>query len=158
MGIQHEEQAPRSFADSFTAGFLGDPGVVSGLVGKFAASVESLLSGGASSKEDFVAKANGLVRAYADIFAGRVGAYKTIPGFHSVSLPAKLRADLGEFYGAHRSKWGDDPLCVFFEWLFVHVTEAVKRADGDEMLLEVMLKPTLQQANRHLMGTEERAA
>lgn len=135
---------------------LGDPDVVAGLVGQFCAEVESLMSGGASSKEEFRAKANGLIHAYGDIFAGRTDVYQPIPGYNMVRLPAKLKVDLGEFWQQHREKWGDDAVCVFFEWLFLHVAESVKRADGDDMLLEIMVKPTVQQAVKTLLGMEKR--
>lgn len=156
MGIQHVEQVPQSFADAAASNYLGNPEVVSGLVGKFAAEVERLLSGGASSKEDFLHQSEELVRQYADIFTGRNTAYRTMLGFNSISLAARLQADLGEFWGARREKWGDDAVCVFFEWLFLNIVESVKRADGDDDLLGVMVKPYLQQAISHLMGTEVR--
>lgn len=158
MGMQHEENLPASFAESFSGKFLGDPDVVAGLVGGFCASIEQLMNGGASSKEDFVEKANSLVREYADIFSGRNTSYRAVAGFNNVTLPAKLRADLGEFWALHREKWGDDSVCVFFEWLFVNMAEFIKRADGDDDLLEIMAKPTVQQAVQHLMGTEQRRA
>lgn len=156
MRIQHEEEIPASLGRAFDSGYLGDPDVVSGLVGRFCSSVERLLCGGAASKEDFVARSNALIRAHADIFAGRVAGYTPVEGYNSVTLPAKLTADLGEFWTKQRAKWNDDALCVFFEWLFVHAAEFVKRADGDDMLLEIMLKPTVQQAVRVLLGIEER--
>lgn len=135
---------------------LGDPEAVARLVGEFCAGVENLMHGGAASPEDFNDKANALVRRLADIFSGRDAAYKTIAGYNEVRLPAKLRVDLGEFWQKQRAKWGDDPVCVFFEWLFVHTAEFIKRADGDDMLLEVMLKPTAQQAVKVLLGIEQR--
>lgn len=156
MGIQHRENVPASFSKSFEAGYLGDKAAVTRLVAEFFAGVENLLNGGAANKEDFVAKSNGLIRAYGDIFAGRVEAYKPVQGWNAVSLPGRLRADLGEFWAAQRSKWEDDPVCVFFEWLFVSAAEYIKRADGDDMLLEVMLRPTVEQAINHLLGSEER--
>jgi hypothetical protein len=156
MGIQHEENVPDSFVDAFDGDYLGDPDVVASLVGEFCAGVENLMNGGASSPKDFNDKANALVRRLADVFSGRDSAYTGIPGYNEVRLPAKLRVDLGEFWTKQRAKWDDDPVCVFFEWLFVHVAESVKRADGDDMLLGVMLKPTVQQAVKVLLGIEQR--
>lgn len=72
--------------------------------------------------------------------------------------PFDLSNDLGEFWPTHRVKRGDDAVCVFFEWLFVTAAEYIKRADGDDMLLEVMLRPTVEQAINHLMSFEERRA
>lgn len=134
--------------------YLGDPNVVAGLVGQFCAEVESLMSDGASSKEDFISKSHYLIHHFADVFSGRTDDYKSVPGYSSTRLPAKLKMYLGEFWDKQHTKWNDDPVAVFFEWLFVNVAEYVKRADGDDMLLEIMVKPTVQQAVKTLLGIE----
>jgi hypothetical protein len=41
---------------------------------------------------------------------------------------------------------------VLFEWLAVIAAEKIKRAQGDDMLLEVMLKPTVEYVVRVLTG------
>lgn len=157
MGIQHKENVPASFADAFADNYLGNPEVVSGLVGQFCANIEHFMNGGTASKDDFIAKSHAMIREYADIFSGRSEAYKPMVGYNTITLPAKLIADLGPFWAEHRGKWNDDSVCVFFEWLFVTVAEQVKRADGDDFLLEVMLRPTVQQVVKILLGVERRA-
>jgi hypothetical protein len=153
-------EVPESFALAFKQGYLGDPEVVSSLVGGFCASAESLLhnmGSGATSKARFVDRSKALVRQYADVFAGRNPVYQTIAGFNERSLPNKLRVDLGEFWQFNRKNWDDDPVCVLFEWLFVHTAESVKRADGDDDLLEIMLKPVVEGAVKILLDIERRA-
>lgn len=155
MGIQHTEVVPESFSASFGDRFLGNPQTVATLVGEFLAKAEALMMAGG---HDFTEKANALVREYADIFSGRNGGYTFPVGYNDVSLPGKLMADLGEFWRRQRSKWGDDPVCVLFEWLFVMLAESIKKADGDDDLLEVMMKPSAQYANQVLLGTDRRRA
>lgn len=47
-------------------------------------------------------------------------------------------------------------MAVLFEYLAVMAAEKMKRADGDEDLLEIMLKPTVQYVVHVLIGTEAR--
>jgi hypothetical protein len=151
---------PDSFALAFKQGYLGDPEVVSSLVGGFCASAESLLynmGSGATSKARFVELSKALVRQYADVFAGRNPDYQTMPGYNERSLQIKLKVDLGEFWQSNRKNWNDDPVCVLFEWLFAHSAESVKRADGDDDLLEIMLKPVVEDAVKILLDIERRA-
>lgn len=159
MGIQHNENAPASFADALAPNYLGNPETVQRLVGEFLTASEELLFnlGAGMPKEDFTESAKELVRRNADIFSGRDTAFKTVMGYNEVSLKYKLMADLGEFWQKNRERWGDDAVCVLFEWLFVMLADSYKKADGDEMLLEVMLKPCVQYAVRVLLGIEERA-
>jgi len=156
MGIQHEESVPASFGDAFADNYLGNPDTVSALVGQFCANVEHFMNGGTSSKDDFVAKSNAMIREYAAIFSGRSDLYNPQAGYNAITLPAKLIADLGPFWADHRAKWEDDSVCVFFEWLFVTVAGEVKKADGDDMLLGIMLGPTIKQSVKLLLGIEAR--
>lgn len=156
---QRIDTLPDSFGRAFKSGYLGDPEQVSALVGAFCAAIDSLLQdlgAGSVSQARFVELSQSLVRRYADVFAGRNPEYRTIAGYNERTLPIKLKVDLGEFWQSHRQTWNDDPLCVLFEWLFVHVAEAVKRADGDDALLGIMLRPAVEGAVKTLLGVEKR--
>lgn len=159
MGIQHTETAPESFSKALEANYLGNPDMVNSLIGRFCAEFEALLQNllfGAVDKGQFADSAKQLVRQYADIFSGRNKDYTTIAGYNDQTLPAKLKADLGDFWQKQRSSWDDDPVCVLFEWLGVMLTESVQRADGDDVLLEVMIKPSVTYAVQVLIGVEAR--
>lgn len=156
MGIQHNESVPPSFGNALVENYLGDPDVVSRLVGEFLAEAESLLQNSSGEKE-FANKSRALVRHYADIFSGRDASYKTISGYNAVTLKSKLAADLGSFWRSNRAKWDDDSVCVMFEWLLLMLADSLKRADGDQMLLGVMLKPVTQYAVKVFLGIEVRA-
>lgn len=160
MGIQHEEAAPASFSDAFADSYLGSPVVVSGLVGRFCAEVEAALAelhGGRLAGPALVDQMRAKIRRLADIFSGRDPAYTTVKGYHEHTLGFRLMADLGDFWQRQRGVWKDDPVCVLFEYLAVILTEKVKMADGDDILLGVAFGPTLQYAVSVLMGTEKRA-
>lgn len=153
-------EVPEPFALALKSGYLGDPELVASLVGGFCASAEELLGhlrSDVMTKARFVERSKALVHQYADVFAGRNPDYQTIQGYNERSLPNKLRVDLGEFWRSNRHNWDDDPVCVLFEWLFVHVAEFVRRADGDDDLLAIMLKPYVQNTVKHLLGIEQRA-
>ena len=92
----------------------------------------------------------------ANIFSGRDPAYRTIKGYHERTLQQKLIADLGEFWRKQRGSWGDDAVAVLFEWLGVILAEKLKLAQGDDMLLEIMLKPSVQYTVQVLLGMEKR--
>lgn len=160
MGIQHEQPIPPSFADALDHNYLGDPAVSTRLVAAFLAKAEEVIHRRGAGELDAQAGADEfrrLIREYADIVSGRNPAYKPVIGYHSRTLPIKLRADLGEFWQQNRAKWDDDSVCVLFEWLLVTLFDAMKRADGDEMLLGVMLKPSVEYATQVILGTEKRA-
>ena len=153
--------APGALSDTSSPTYLGNPDVVTALVGGFAANVEAmrtgLLSGSISAevaKHDLRMK----TRHLADIFSGRDAGYQIIKGYNDVSLGAKLRADLREYVQVHRTECSDDPVAVLFEWLFAVIMEKLKFADGDDMLLEVMLKPSMQYTVKVLLGIEARVA
>jgi hypothetical protein len=159
MGIQHEQEVPPSFSDAFSGSYLGDPAVVGGLVAEYCTGFEQAIYGLAAkeiTKSEFDESINAAIRHYADIFSGRSPAYQTIKGYHENTLKYKLMADLGEFWQRRRAKWSDDSVCVLFEWLGANLAESVKRADGDDMLLEIMLKPTYEYTVQVLLGTEKR--
>ena len=161
MGIQHEQIAPASFSEAFAENYLGSPQVVAGLVSRFCSQAEAdfaNLRAGALAKQAFTDGLNARVRAYADIFSGRDPAYKTVMGYHEHTLGFRLMADLGEFWQKQRGQWGDDPVCVLFEWLAVILADKVKMADGNDMLLGVAFGPTLQYAIGVLSGNGKRAA
>lgn len=140
--------------DSLNPMYLGNPDLVTRLVADFCTSLMGLVEtgDGAAFKSGIVI----LVNHYADIFAGRLPDYKTVIGYNEVTLPQKLKADLGEFWQAQRSAWDDDPIAVLFWWLVVHLVGSIKRADGDEMLYEVMVTPYVQGVVRRLLGIEAR--
>ena len=150
-----------ALSDTDSPTYLGNPDVVTALVGGFAANVDAmrtgLLSGSISAevaKNDLRAKTRNL----ADIFSGRDPGYQIIKGYHDASLGAKLRADLGEYWRVQRAEWNDDPVCVLFDWLSAVIMDKLKLADDDEMLLEVMLKPSMQYTVKVLLGIEARVA
>ncbi|GAB2898587.1 hypothetical protein GCM10027046_30610 [Uliginosibacterium flavum] len=139
--------------------YLGNPEVVTMLVGRFCAEFEELLSSPVRfDKVMFRDKCNAQIRRYADIFAGRNPDYQIIEGFTEVKLPMRLRAALGEFWIKNQANWEGDDLCVFFEWLLVMLFDFIKKASGDDMLLEIMAKPSIQSSVRLLLGMEMRAA
>ena len=136
-------EVPSLFEDAFGPTYLGNPDLVNGLVGEFCAKVESLvlsLLAKEISADDAKATSAAEIYRLADIFSGRDAAYKVVKGYHGASLNGKLMADLGSFWQMHRAEWNDDPVCVLFDWPAALVIEKVKLADGDDMLLEVMLK------------------
>ena len=151
--------ASGALSDTSSPTYLGNPEVVTALVGGFAANVEAmrtgLLSGSVSAevaKHDLRAKIHNL----ADIFSGRDPGYQIIKGYNDVSLGPKLQADLGVYWREMRSEYDDDPICVLFDWLAAMIMAKLKLADGDDMLLEVMLKPSMQYAVKVLLGIEAR--
>lgn len=154
-----ETEIPSSFGESLTGNFLGDPSVVAQLVGEYAAYVENLIKRTWSKQIDDAecAKQGGeLTKRYADIFAGRNEDYHFVKGYNDFTLPAKLKADLGEFWQKRRGDWNDDPVCVLFEWLAMMIADKMKLADGDDMLFGVMIKPSMQYTVKVLLGIEER--
>ena len=157
--VERYRIAPGALSDTASPTYLGNPDVVSALVGGFAANVEAmrtgLLSGSVSgevAKHDLRAK----IRNLADIFSGRDPGYQIIKGYNDVSLGPKLRADLGEYWQRSRAICNDDPVAGLFDWLAAVIMEKLKLADGDDMLLEVMLKPSMQYAVKVLLGIEAR--
>lgn len=97
------------------------------------------------------------IRANAAIFSGKDPAYQIVKGYHDVSLPGKLVADLGAFYRANCTGWDNDAVAVLFDWLASLLLEKMQQAQGDEMLLGVMLKPSVQYAVGALLGSDPRA-
>lgn len=154
------ESLPPSFADGLADSYLGNPDTVRKLVAVFTAGFEALLIGRSSeevSKEDFVRRSTELVRGAADVFSGRNANFRTVVGYHEHTLPNKLKADLGPFYLKHHGDWGDDPVCVLFAWLGAMVFDAMSRSQGDDDVLGVLLRPSVQYAVGVLLGTEKRA-
>lgn len=93
----------------------------------------------------------------ADIVSGRDPAWRIIKGYHDFTLGNKLMADLGSHWKDHAAQWNNDPVCVLFDWVAAWAFEYIKRADGDDMLLGVMLRPTVDYAVHVILGTEKRA-
>lgn len=163
MGIQHEEVVPASFADAFADNYLGNPALVSRLVGTFCAQIDALVIArlaGEITPDQVKANASAEVIRLAAIFAGRDPAYKVIQGYHGQALAAKLIGDLGPHWRAVREQWNDDPTSVLFDWLARLVMEAARKYpdDSDDWMKEVDLKPSIQYAVKVLLGIEERAA
>ena len=156
MSNERYKIAEGAFSDTSSPTYLGNSETVNRLVSEFCAGMLPLLSGQAESPEDFVQKSKALIRKYADIFSGRNPDYQTIKGYNEISLPAKLKADLGPFWRSQRQHWDDDALCVFFSWLGRMLHEDLKVAKDDDMLLGVMFKPTMQQAVQILLGIDRR--
>lgn len=150
---------PEAFSDPSAEDYLGNPAVVQRLVGEFCARMEegvSRIRGGEASAAEVTAELRAEVTRLADVFSGRDPAYKPIAGYNDVSLGPKLMADLGQFWIDRRAEWGDDPVAVLFDWLGAIVMDGVRRADGDDVLLGVMIKPTVQYAVAVLLGIERR--
>lgn len=151
---------PESFKDGLAPNYLGNQELVTRLVSEYSAKVEEAinrLGAGETSPAEFVDSSVALVREYAGIFSGRDPRYLPIVGYHGQSLPMKLQADLGEFWRKRRSAWNDDAVCVLFEWLAMMLAEKMRTADGDDMLLGIMFKPSFQYAVQVLLGVEQRA-
>ena len=138
---------------SFDPTYLGNPDVVERLVAEFCTAVAGLIDAG---KVGFKAGIPPLITRYADIFSGRSPDYKPMIGYNEVTLPAKLRVDLGPFWPAQRAQWNDDPVQVLLWWLVNYLVDAATKADGDEMLFEVMVGPYVRGVVERLLGIEKR--
>lgn len=150
---------PASFGEAFADDYLGNPEVVARLVAEFCTSFESLLaqrSIGDIESAEFLRDARALIMRFADICSGREPAYRIIMGYHDATLAAKLIADLGDFWGANRESWKDDAVAVLFLWLGLIVADKLKLAKDDEMLLGIMLKPSVEYVVSVILGTEKR--
>lgn len=157
--VELEREIPPSFGDSMADGFLGNPEVVTGLVAAYCAKFQDALfrkEQGDLSPSEFLVVMDQLVHENSDIFSGRIDTYKVIPGYHDGTLPQKLKADLGAFWSAHRAAWGDDPVCVLFEWLAMMLADKMKLAGGDELLVQASFQPSMQYAIKVLLGIEDR--
>jgi len=153
-----EEAVPESFGHIANDGYLGNPEVVNSLVAEFCTGVFGLLdavAGGVIGSDEYNKLSDKLIRDHADIFAGRNESFTIILGYPA-ALQMKLRADLKSFWQDNRERYEDDSICCLFEWLFVILADKRRIADGDEMLLEVMLKPSIQYTVQVLLGIEER--
>jgi|GEM_PF-2195987 len=163
MGIQHEEVVPASFVDAFSENYLGNPDNVSRLVAEFCSRAEATIidfMAGRVDKDLFDPAIKNLIHHYADIFSGRrAPEYGFVSGYNDFTLPNKLKADLGDFWRQRRARWDDDAVCVLFEWLTLHLVEAVKKwpDEEDDWVKEIDLKPSIQYAVKVLLGIEERA-
>lgn len=156
------EEVPPSFLEATNGHYLGDPEVVSTLVGTFCANVEVAINQFREReipKEHLDLRLRGLVVGVADIFSGRAEDYDIIKGYNDVTLAIKLRADLGDFWTSNRASWNDDAVCVLFERLALEVAHAMKTSPlpEDDYMREIILKPTVQFVVRELLGIEERA-
>lgn len=152
--------SPGAFSDPSASDYLGNPDVVTYLVGGFCANVEAVagaLDAQSIEPAEVKVEVGAEITRLAGIFSGRDPVYKTIKGYNEHGLPAKLMVDLAPHWRQHRAAWNDDPVCVLFDWLAALVMEKSKIADGDDMLLEVMLKPSVQYAVTVLLGTDRRA-
>lgn len=130
------------------------------MVGGFAAKVEAIISAVSSrglSGDTAKAELGAEIIRLAGIFSGRDPGYSIIKGYNDFTLGNKLKIDLGQFWHARRHEFGDDPVAVLFDWLAALLIEKWKLADGDDMLLGVMIKPTMQYTVKVLLGIEERA-
>lgn len=145
--------AQPGFNASLAPNYLGNPTLVSGLVAAFCADVMGLVE---SHGPEFKRESRDLVMQLADVFAGRNPEFITIKGYNETSLKGKLMADLGDFWRVQRSDWNDDPAAVLFWLLFVQLVEALKRADGDEVLFGVIMRPHIQGVVQRLLGIERR--
>jgi hypothetical protein len=139
--------------------YLGNTSLVTRLVGEFSSKIEALvlnLQSQAIGKIEAKAFLAAEIKKLAEIFSGHHPGYNPIKGYNNHLLGHKLKADLGEYWQQHRVEWNDDPVCVLFDWLAALVMEKVKLADGDDMLLEIMLKPSVQYTVKVLLGIEDR--
>jgi hypothetical protein len=149
---------PDEWSDPTGGNYLGDPDVVSGLVGGYLAELDAIaesVRSGVPVGEAGTRLATQIHRM-ADIFSGRDSGYAIIKGYNDFSLGVKLRADLGEYWSEHHGKWDDDPVACLFDWLSALFFDKWKTADGDDMLLEVMLGPSVRYTVKVLLGIEER--
>lgn len=162
--MQTESTTTADFGNTFKLGYLGDPGVVSALVGAFAGEVHGWLVARASgelSQEDFLvlAKEGGL--EFARIFSGQHPDYPPVIGWNSPDhgLANRLRVDLGQFWAGHHSKHDDDPYRVQHAWLGWYVFDCMKRGASDStgVVYDVLLSTGLKALVRNLMGTDKRA-
>lgn len=150
--------APGVFSDVSSKTYLGNREVVVRFIGKFAAEMEAWVALVATGKlsDD---KANAAIRRevdrLADIFSGRNPDYSVIKGYHDNTLGIKLKVDLGSHWIEHRHEYNNDPVAVLFDWLGALVMEKVKLARGDNIVLEVMLGPSIRYAVDVLLGVEK---
>lgn len=112
---------------------------------------------GSVSGNTAVAELKSEIDRLAGIFSGRDSGYSVIKGYNDHSLGEKLKIDLGQHWNDRRHEFADDPVAVLFDWLAALVIEKWKLADGDDMLLGVMIGPSLQYTVKVLLGIEERA-
>lgn len=155
-----ESAVPPSFFESAVSGYLGNPEVVTPIVAGFCQAFEQALRDkeyGKINPGEFVEKVTALTRDTAAIFSGDHSDYKIIPGYHDGALRYKLMADLAPFWRRARERWGDDPVCVLFEWLAVMMAEKLKETQGDEILFQVKFGPLMRYAVGVLQGVEARA-
>lgn len=122
-------------------------------MGEYLAHVEAAFS---SARRGTVVDLKPRVLELARIFSGNDPAHPPVKGYHGFTLPAKLQADLGPFWAAHRAEWGDDAVAVLFDWLGALTLEACRKADGDDDLLGSLLKEPARYAVGVLLGTEAR--
>jgi hypothetical protein len=139
---------------------LGNPAVVSRLVGEFCARCEAMTNEVRDKVIDPAAvkvEIGQQIRRLANIFGGRDPGYTIIRGWHDVSLAGQLIADLGPFWRKQHAEWNDDAIAVLFDWLAAHVIEQTHKCQGDDLLLGVKLKPSIQYAVTSLLGINRRA-
>lgn len=154
-----DDVIPASFGDAFAGDYLGDPDVVARLVAEFCTSFEDVLAqraAGSIEAAEFLKSSRALILRFADICSGREPAYRIIMGYHDATLAAKLIADLGDFWGSNRENWNDDPVAVLFLWLGLILADKLKLAKDDEVLLGIMIKPSVEYAVNVILGIEKR--
>ena len=140
--------------DAVDRHYIECPDMVAYLVGGFCAKIEAIAVavGSGLDKAEVKGQVKGEITRLAGIFSGIEAAYSPISSYNESSLGGKLIADLAPFWRVHRAAWADDPRCVLFDWLASLVMEKVKLSDGDDMLLEIMLKPSVQYAVQVLLA------
>jgi hypothetical protein len=151
--------SPGALSNPASKTYLGNREVVVQFVGRFAAQVEELVyhvASGRFSSDAVISAIRQEVERLADIFSGRNPEYSVIKGYHDNTLGIKLKVDLGSYWLEHRHEYHDDPVAVLFDWLGALVIEKVKLARGDDIVLEVMLGPSIQYAVDVLLDVEKR--
>lgn len=97
------------------------------------------------------------MRRLGAIFAGETAGYEIVKGYHDVTLPAKLQADLAPHWRRVREKLDGKPVYGLFDWLAALLAEHWRTAKGDDMLLGVLIGPSIRYAQGVLLGIEPRA-
>lgn len=147
------------FGNAGDKSFLGDPEVVGGLVADYCQTVRTALEqrvAGVLPEDGFIAEIEAERDKYAAIFRGQDAAYTPMIGWNDVSLPIRLKVELGPYWQQNRDKNDDDPVKCLFAWLCWAVFDAVSKAQGDPDLEAEILSERTGSVIRLLIGADQR--
>lgn len=156
--------SPEDFGNTFAPGYLGNPKVVSDLVGQFAAEIHGWIlrrADGTLSHEDALALTLERELEFSRIFSGQHPDYPPVIGWNSPDrgLAMRLRPDLSTYWIDHHDKHGDDAYRVLHAWLVWFVWDCMKRGESDStgVIFEVLMGTGLKRVTKNLLGIDKRA-